>query len=197
MAIITVTVADAEPTPTRWAMPPDPSVQRSPIPQGTITYSGEDAIATLAGGNQTSYGLNLTMPTGFAYLPRVVLVRFASDDITESWDATGEVLYTLTSAGQAAGGTFGSVFHAMLSPGAFVRSAAKASRLWVPAAGSPKLMLQGADVYGIALTDMDSGAGGSTAGDISYWVQFYVFNIDQIDKWEVNTPIPVISHVAF
>lgn len=197
MAIITVSVSDAEPTPRRWVMPPSGIITRSPVPQGTIVFTGVDAIATLAGGNQTFYSLILTMPTGFAYLPRTVLVRYSSDSAVESWDDTGLVFIRLDSGGAATLGAAGAISHGLSSPGTWHGGAASASRIWTPSVGSPKIMLKGGDRSNFEIADMDSGAGGQTAGDMSYWIEYYVFGIEQIDNWEVNTPIPVINHTAF
>lgn len=197
MAIITVSVADGDPAPRRWVMPPSTIATRSPVPQGLITFSGIDAIATLAAGNQTFYSLILTMPAGFAYLPRTVLLRYTSDSTVQTWDDTGLAFIRIDSSGAASLGQAGAISHGLSSPGVWNGGAANASRIWTPSDGSPKLVLKGGDRTNFELTDMDAGAGGQTAGDMSYWIDYYVFGIAQVDNWEVNTPIPVINHTAF
>lgn len=197
MAVVTVTVADSEPTPQRWEMPPNPLVGRSPVPQGLLTYSGTDAIATLTAGSQTVYKLTLSLPPGFAYLPRIMLVLYSSDDTGQSWDADGFAKYLRPSIGSSSSGAIGNTIFTMHSQGAFTASATNATQLWTPGTGAPKLIIHGDDTLQVNLTDMDAAAAGQAAGDMSYWIEMYVFNIDQIDKWEVNTPIPTISHTAF
>lgn len=197
MAIISVVVTDAAPVPTRWAMPTSGQTNRSPVPQGLLTYSGKDAIATLAGGNQTSYSLAIQFPAGFAYLPRTILMRYSSDDLDISWDADGFLFADRPSVGASFAGSVAQTAFSCNSNGIWNRAAAFASRVWAPTAGSPKLIFQTGDELQVVLADIDVAADGATAGDMTYWIQLYVFNIDQIDNWEVNTPIPVISHTSF
>jgi len=197
MAIIAVAATNLLPFPQAWELPPGPVALRSPIPRGLVTFAGIDAIAALVGGNQTNYGLKLTMPPGFAYLPRTILIRYSSDDTDISYDAEGLAFLTVANAGGSDIGEPGAISHGLTSPGVFTRAAVSGSRIWTPSDGSPKIMLQGGDTFEALLTDMDVAADGATAGDMSYWCQYYVFDVDQIDKWEVNSPIPVISHVSF
>lgn len=197
MAIIAEVFSDDKPTAHRWSTPANYVQLRSPVPVGLITFAGTDPIATLVATNQIRYALTITMPKGAAYLPRSFLFRYNSDDVDESWDADGVMDFTRTSFGDSTFGAVGSTTFGIHSQGSFTRAAAVATRMWVPSPGSPKLLLQGGDTYLTELSNMDAGAGGQAAGDMIYWHDWYVFNLDQIDKWEINTPIPVISHVSF
>lgn len=188
MAVVTVSVADSAPFAQKWEMPNNYEGIRSPIPRGLITFTGTDAIATLSAGDETSYQLLLTMPPGFAYLLRLLHVRFVSDNLVANFGLFGHTFYSRTVD------PINNQF-SIVAPGVAINNAVVGQILWAPVATAPKLMLRGGDQMGIRLSDMD--AGGSTAGDMLYFHQFYIFDIDQIDKWEVNTPIPVISHSSF
>lgn len=188
MAVVTVTVTDAAPIATKWEMPGNYEGLRSPIPRGLISYYGTDAIATLSAGDETAYKLTLTMPPGFAYLLKAIMLRFQSDDLVANFGLRGLMSYGRSGEPQSPAFT-------LVSPGEIIVLAVQSNIIWAPVATTSKLMMLGADVLELRLSDMD--AGGSTAGDIKYFAQFYVFDVDQVDKWEVNTPIPVISHTSF
>jgi len=195
MAVITKAVSDNSPTPLQWEIPTGPQVLRSPIPLGLVTFAGIDAIAAKISTNVTSYVLTLTMPKGFAYLPRYCVIRFASDDLVAEWNLRGLGKYNRFSRGQAGAGEVGATYFQLISPGANEQLALFKNFVWTADTGTPKLMLQEGDTMVMYLEDMDAGA--TTAGDMNYWVEFYVYQVDQIDKWEINTPIPVTSHSAF
>lgn len=188
MAIVTVSIADALPIATKWEMPANYEGIRSPIPRGIVTYSGTNPIATLSAGDETSYKLTLTMPPGFAYLLKTLHMRFISDDLVNNFNNIAQGFY-----GRAVDPI--DTEFVIQTPGEAIIGAVVAFKLYGPIATTPKLLLLGDDTIGCRLADMD--AGGSTAGDVLYYWQFYVFDVDQVDKWEVNTPIPTISHTSF
>lgn len=192
MAIITVTVTDTEPVPTAWELPESPEQIRSAIPRGLITFRGTSAIAALDAANQTSYVLSLTMPGGAAYLLKSIMLRFQSDDLTNDFNNLGLGLWVGPSF--PVGGVEVPGF-AVIAAGELINAAALSNKVWVPGPITTKRTLITDDILAIHLADMSADA--STAGDMSYWIEFYVFQVDQIDKWEVNTPIPVISHTSF
>lgn len=188
MAVVSVSVLDAQPSATKWAMPNNYQGIRSPIPRGTITYRGTDAIATLSAGDETAYSLALTLPPGFAYLLKVCSLRFKSDSLVANFGLVGFSSYTRALDPI-------SCQFSLISPGEAINNAVVAEIMWAPVATAPKLLLGGLDVQTFRVSDMD--AGGSAAGDMLYYMQYYVFDVDQVDKWEVNTPIPIISHTSF
>lgn len=194
MATVSITTSDATPVGIKWEMPTNYEGLRSPIPRGLVFFSGTEAIPTLSAGDVTNYRLNLTLPTGFVYLPKDALINFISDDLVVNFDNNGVLTY------QGASGTINNPLtpsrsYNLTSPGVVNFFAALGTKIWVPGVGTPKLFMQGLDVFNMRVADID--AGGSTAGDINYFMNFYVFDVDQIDKWEVNTPIPTISHTSF
>jgi len=191
MAVVTVAVVDSAPFATKWEMPNNYQGIRSPIPRGLITYQGSDAIATLSAGDETSYQLSTVMPPGFAYLPRNISLHFQSDDLVNNFGLNGLMIYNFV--GQLSNARRPT--YNLTSSGEAIGLAVIARKVWVPGTGTGKLLLTGGDSIVFQLSDMDSG--GSTAGSLAYYIEYYVFDIDQVDKWEVNTPIPVIAHTSF
>lgn len=195
MTIVTKSVANNSPIPQQWELPTGPQVLRSPIPMGLVTFSGIDPIALKAAGDETSYILTLTMPKGFAYLPRYMVIRFSSDDLVAEWNLCGLGKYNRASRGEVGAGDVGATYFQLKAPGSNTQLALYKNFIWVADSGTPKLMLQENDTLVMYLEDMDAGE--TTAGDMNYWIEFYVYQVDQIDKWEINTPIPVLNHAAF
>jgi len=195
MAIITVSITNTSPTPTAWEIPGGPAGLRSPVPRGLINFHGTDAIATKIAGNETSYLLTITMPDGFAYLPRNTVLRFGSDDLVAEWQVLGFGAYQRLSRGSTSKGEPGASHFNLKAPGFSFVNAAFKNYIWTPTEGTPKLIMLGGDKMQFYLADMDAGE--TTAGDLSYSCEFYVFDVDQVDKWEVNTPIPVINQASF
>lgn len=189
MTVIAVTVTDATPVPTKWEMPLNYVGLRSPIPRGLLTYRGTSAIALLGAGDETAYRLNLEFPVGFFYLPKVLQLRYKSDDLVAQFNDRALGNY---------GGSGVQANFNMVSPGIVISLAVTGIQVWTPALATPKLFIQGrAGSTGQTFFASDMSSGGSTAGDMQYFMQYYVFDVDQVDKWEPNTPIPVISHTSF
>lgn len=189
MAIITNTTTDITPIATRWSTPVTGLQIQSAIPLGLLIFHGTVAIATKIAGNETNMQLTVTMPDGFGYLLRNSMIRIASDDLINEFELIGLGQYN-----RALPPTFESLFN-MISPGNISNQAAKATKLYTPAPLTPKLVLRPGDGITFRIADMDANE--TTAGDMTWFHQFYVFALDQIDKWQVNAPQPVISHTSF
>lgn len=189
MAIVPIALTDSSPLPTAWETPPDPVALRSPIPRGLIRFDSSGAVAAKGAGDVTNLTIQITMPPGFAYLPRNVVVRFRSVDLVELFNANAQGFYVFNSDG----GRF--LPFNCTSPGQWVENGAVAGKIWVPGAGAPKLLMRDTDTITISMADMDAGA--SSAGSLAWIMEFYVFDVNQVDKWEVNTPIPIIDHASF
>jgi len=155
-----------------------------------IIYVGKQAIALLGSGDQTQFNLNYHMPTGFAYLLRNHMVRYNADDNDLNFTDTGFISYYLGRLEIAEWPQY-----PLLSPGTIAASPAAAEKIYMVSPQTPKLLLLGGDRLHSRLVDPSTG--GSVAGDMYWYSEFYVFDVDQIDKWEINTPIPTISHTSF
>lgn len=190
MTIVTVSITDTIPVPTRWSTPITGAQINSAIPLGLVIFNGTAEIAAKQAGDETSINLNLIMPQGFAYLLRNAMVRIKSDDLVNEFEVNGLGRYT-----RSIPDTVENCFFAMASPGNFSNQATTATKIYNPVVLSPKLLLRPADSLLFRFADVDSGA--TTAGDVAHYVEFYVFALDQIDRWQVNAPQPVISHTSF
>lgn len=195
MAVVAVQVVDTAPTPISWELPATKDQLRSPIPRGTINFHGTSAIALKAAGDETSFHLEVEMPTGFVYLPKDLMVRYVSDTVVNEWELRGNGTYWRPSAGDTGTGGNGNTPFNFISPGPSFTLAAIKTTIWTAERGTPKLVLRGGDKVIMFFADMDAGE--TAAGDVSWSCQFYVYDVDQIDKWEINTPIPVTSHGIF
>lgn len=187
MAVVDVNLADAAPSAVKWELPSEYNQLRSPIPRGIASFVGTGAVVAKGAGDETDLKLTITFPgAGFRYLPKHCAIRFLSDDLTESYNSNAIGFYITT--------TITCAFN-LTSPGQFQQNALLAGRLWVPAAGTNKPILAPGDTVVYNFADMTAGA--TSAGDLLWEIDFYQFTADQVDKWEIHTPIPVISHVSF
>lgn len=190
MTVITVTCTNAEPVPVRWSTPPTNQQINSAIPLGLIIFSGTDAIAAKQAGDETSLILKQVMPDGFVYLLRNTELQIRSDDLVLEFDLVGEGIYN-----RQLPDTIQQPKFTITSSGKYSQLATKAVQMYTPDVLTPKLILRPADTLEYRIADMDSGA--TSAGDLFYYTEFYVFAIDQVDRWMVNAPAPVISHTSF
>lgn len=190
MAVVTVAVTDSAPFDRRWSMPAGEEASlRSPVPRGIITYNGTNAIATLSAGDETNFTLNTAFPTGFVYLLKSAVIRYLSDDLVCNFNNQGFGNYIRSITGNT-----NTLFN-MSSPGEAIIGATQCLKIWVPAPGSPKIFMKAPDAIQFGFADMD--AGGSTAGDMTWAIEYYQYDVDQIDKFELNTPIPIIEQTSF
>lgn len=190
MAIVPIAITDSEPLPVAWSTPPTISQINSAIPLGLVIFNGKAAIALKGSGDETNLSLTLTMPQGFSFLMRNCMLAVRADDLVLEFELFGEGLYTRVLPKTDDPARFN-----MVCPGKISQSAAKAIQIYSPAPLTPKLPLRPNDTVVFRLADMDAGA--TSAGDLFHHVEFYVFAIDQVDRWMVNAPAPVISHTTF
>jgi len=187
MTIIAVTATDSLPTSTLWESPSTYQQLRSPVPKGLLRFDGNIDIPLLGSGDETNLTLSLLVPGGFAYLLRNFMMRISSDNLTNTFEVIGTGRYDRNGSEK--------VWFEVNSSGNFSNLAVKAQKIYVPAARTPKLLLTEPDGMTYRFADMASG--GSAAGDAHWYTEFYIFELDQIDKWQVNSPLPVISHTSF
>jgi len=196
MTVDSFDITDVSPRGYQWELPPGQEQQRSPVPRGLIVFAGTDAISAKIANDERTYNLVITMPSGGAYLPRNLFLRARSDDLVNNWTPTALATYDRSSISPSPGsGSQGQFHFNLVAPGILQVLAIVSQQLYVPGRGSAKLMLAGGDTMQFWLQDVDSAA--SAAGDVDYNLEFYVFASDQVDKWQVNTPIPTISHTSF
>lgn len=181
MAIVTVQATDAGDHQTLWAVPPDAKLDKSPIPRGIRHYHGEAAVAALGSGDQTAVIITFTFPTNFIYLARNISLMFSSDDTTEEFDQFGIMRlttgilqheYSLRSEGT---GRYGGTL--------------LAERVWRPMGAyrewiGPGTGDLGAGAVQLCVQDMSSDT--STAGDIFWNADFWIYDIEQCMNYPAN-----------
>lgn len=189
MAVISISTTDATPKVRRWEMPAGPQGIRSPVPRGILCFNGTTAIASKLSTNVTNVRLIVQPPTGYVHLLKSFALRVASDDLSIDFGLFGTGSYSLAS-------TAINPHFNIVAPGiSFVTLATRANIIFVPTPDTPKFFL--VDTDNIAFNVQDMSADASTAGDYFWNVELYQFDVDQIDKFELNTPIPVISSTSF
>lgn len=195
MTIIQYDIVAGPPKAVKWELPGNPDSLRSPIPRGTLNFHGTEPILAKGANDEIGFRLDVNLPNGFVYVPKDFMVRMVSDDLVNNWELFGNGTYSRPSAGSPATGGAGNNAFNFQSPGASFTNAAIKTVIWGPEGGTPKAIMRGGDELVMFFSEM--GAGVATAGDMSWSIQWYVYDVDQIDKWELNTPIPVTNLAVF
>ena len=65
---------------------------------------------------------------------------------------------------------------------------------WAPALNWPRMFVMGntGDTMAFVFNDPDVPAAGNVAGDIRLLAEFWMYDLDQVTKYPVNTAQPVI-----
>lgn len=188
MAIISVTATDVGNETVHWQVPPDNSLNESPIPRGLRIYQGTAQIAILGAGDETDFLLHLTVPLNFIYLPKTVTVSFLSDDITSEFGNIGILEYRPGSS------AFVGVVRdfEMISAGPSFRLAVRSIQTYRPQ-GEWRQWLVGSEADRLSVNIQDMSGDASAAGDVAWYAEFWEYDIEQCFKWPVNTPQPTIA----
>lgn len=192
MAVIEVAITDSTPIPYAWENLGGEEQARSIVPRGKVLFVGNDIIPLKVAGNETQYNLTLTLPDGFAYIARYIVIRIVSTTLVLEFDLVGSGQFTRPSLNLPTGFESNTWF-AMDSPGAQNFKAVNKTQVYTPSRGSPKVICKGGDSMEFFLSDMDAGE--TPIANAIYEVEFLVFDLNQVDKWEINTPIPVLTQV--
>lgn len=184
MTVIAVAANDVGNLTSRWQIPPEEALNNSPIPRGLREYQGTIAVPALGANDETNVSITLVFPTNFIYLPKSFTCTFTSDDTTTEFENFGSLEYQV--GGLSAIGT--RIMYPLRCEGASVRSALTSTQTYVPL-GTWRRFINGsnADLMAFFLADMSNDA--STAGDISWFADFLVYDVEQCFNWPVNTPI--------
>lgn len=190
MAVVPIALTDATPVPVLWDIPAEPQQLRSPIPKGLLVFGGSGAVTAKGAGDETNLSIALTLPSGLAYIPRNLMVSITSADLVIEFGLIGSCDIVTTIPGLGQNPRFN-----MICPGSNIAAAVLAQRLYVPDRGAIKPVMPESATVTFNFADMDAGA--TSAATARWYAEFYVFNPDQVDKWELNTPIPTINHTNY
>lgn len=184
MAVIAVTATDTGDLTTRWAIPDEKQLNNSPIPRGLREYKGTAAVPALGAGDQTNVGITFSFPSNFIYLAKSFTCSFVSDDLTSEFGNLGNIEYEVGGSASIAN----RIEYPIKSEGQSFRSAVKSDQTYVPL-GTWRRFINGSngDFFAFFLADMSGDA--STAGDVSWFADFLVYDVEQCFNWPVNTPL--------
>lgn len=183
MTVIAADTIDPGDETIRWEVPTDVILNNTPIPRGMRTYTGAGAVAALGANDETSVDITFTFPTAFNYLPRLLNISFVSDDLTTEFSNFGTLQYlgSLTN------------LHPLLCDGAAFRAAVRSVQTFYPT-GNWRRWINGPDGDVVDLFLADISGDTSTAGDVVWYAEFLEYDIEQCQKWPVNTPVPVFTN---
>ena len=186
MAVISVTGSDSGADQVNHAVPGEPELNYSVVPRATRHYESTLSYAAKLAADQTRVEVTFNFPQNFYYLLKSLVVNVQSDDQTLDFNANGAILYALdhwSNNPQVPVISDGVYFHT---------SSLKSGRLYTPR-DTPRYFIDGpkGDQFIIQLSDTSSDA--SPAGDVIWYAEFWVFDVDQVNKWPINTAQPVFS----
>lgn len=188
MAVIFVGETDTGFQTNHWQVPPEPALMASPIPRGYRIYRGTLPVLALGAGDETQVDIGMTFPTGYVYLPRQLTIEFISDDLTTEFSNNGQLEY------RPGGGAGLATTHsyALECPGASFRAAARSVQVYHPV-GTWKHFIRPEDGDLIHLWLADISGDTSAAGDVLWHAEFLEYDVEQLLRWEVNSPNPVYN----
>lgn len=182
MAIVNVVPGSAGEITKLWKIPPASRHTNSFIPRGIVTFEGSSSIAAKIAADQTRVQLTLSFSGSFCFALKNFSVRVTSDDQSNDFNNTGRVLF----------GASGLSAECVATGNTYADSTLKAQKIYTLPAGFGYPLMTG-DTDDILVTLADVSADASSAGDVIWFVQAYMYDIEQCNNYQVNTPFPVIS----
>lgn len=180
MAVVAVAAASAGSRETLWAVPADAALNKTPIPRGIRNYNGTVAVAALGSGDQTVVTVTLSFPTKFLYYPRDVSCWFKSDDATSEFEQFGGLTYLAAGGNQA--------IRYVLDSGGITRNTVDndAINVYRPIGGWRNWINLDGGPTSITLVVTDQSGDTSTAGDVSWTANFWIYDVEQCMNYPVN-----------
>lgn len=187
MAVVSVTQTDTGDGLKSWRIPGEPLVNTTFIPRGIRTYSGSAAVAAKGAPDQTRCTITLTFPTNFHFLIKSFTCRFTSDDTVNDFNSTGAITYV-----RGVGTFTADPMVEITSSGTINRGGAvAATKVYQMAVGAPRFMSNGAAGDSVLFDLADVSADASSAGDVLWLIEFFMFDQEQVLTWPINTCDPV------
>ena len=189
MANVAVSIA-MDPTYLPYERPSDPATLWTAIPRGLRGFIVELGILAAKPVNDTeTLALTATLPANFAYVMAEISLRL-SQDVASDWQASytlnlqnwyqgflgvstnWNIFFDNNSGGTGAPDTRGNPFRQPVIP---------TQPMWAPKGTSGIL---------INITTKNLQAAVGAAGTISAYINFWEFDLEQVKKFPINTPIP-------
>jgi len=163
------------------------------IPRGIRRFfSTFTTVSAKPFNDQLDLFLTATLPVGFAYLLRSIVMRVAQDD-ADDWEKTCEVLMTRAIPGQ---GVTSQVIHLEAT---LFRVGSGTDRIAVLARDADLSSFAGpfwsTQPIAAALRLHMANVEAATAdeGIVDAHVEFYEYDLNQAQRYWINTPIPVLK----
>lgn len=189
MTVIAVVATDPGDTVQQWAIPPGTQSADTPIPRGLRNYQGSGAVAALGANDETAVTITLEFPENFNYLPRNILISFRSDDATEEFEAGGFMSYGDMGSTSNSNGVELVSTNSLIVNNAGTLQALRAFR----PLGQWRRFVSGPRSDSIILQIIDNSNDTSTAGDVLWWADFWIYDIEQCLRWPVNLQEQLIT----
>jgi len=180
MAIVNVSVTDVGDVEQLWAVPADASLNKTPIPRGIRHYHGQTAIAALGVGDQTAVVISFTFPSKFVYLAKSMTIAFSSDDITSEFDPLGVLNYAQSGSDSPHKYQLKSEGNSSFGTALVAENIYRPLGTWREWINGP---FGGASV---SLSISDTSGDASTAGDVFWNGEFWIYDLEQCMNWPVN-----------
>lgn len=181
MTVISVTATDSGDSERLWAVPPDAALNKTPIPRGIRHYEGTVAVAALGASDQTNVQVAFSFPSQFLYVPKAISIWFESDDATCEFTQYGLLKYIgggspdyLLDSGT------GLAFNGVDNFAQKIYRPLGSWRQWLDPAGN------GLGPTNMHLVITDQSGDTSTAGDVFWSCDYWIYDIEQCMNYPVN-----------
>ncbi len=176
MAIVSITASDVGDDETLWGVPADLQLNKAPMPRGFRHYHGNVAVPLLGTGDQSVVRITFTFPTQRVFLAKSISLWFKSDDDTEEFQQGGLMTYR------------DSIDHnfALTSELGFGGVTNLATRIYRPLGSYRRWINNQGAATTLDLVVTDQSGDASTAGDVFWAADFWMYDIEQCMNYPVN-----------
>ncbi len=197
MAIITTTTTAPAVISTIHEVAPGAIQEGTTIPRGTALYAGILPVAALVATNQRAVVVNLTFGSSNVFLLKNLTFSYVADTVEEnSFVTAGVGKYHLSILDPISSADIGPQF-GLESPGSVgVGTTLESTRTWHLVNNWPRTFIHGetGDTMSFHFADPDPGAGGKVAGDLFFFGEFWIYDIEQVKRFPVHNPFPVVCY---
>jgi len=191
MAIV-ATAIDMDPTYLAYERPPDIASLWTAIPRGLRGFIVEfGAIDAKPQGDQQTLTLSGTLPANFAYVFSEIGLSMRQQFVTNWSDS-----YTLNLQNFFQGGFVGMSLtwdFAFANVGALADSIGSGQGSLDTVPRAPMWAPRGTSGIQIVISTFNQNASAATAGNLSAFINFWEFDLEQVRKYPINAPIPIHS----
>lgn len=190
MANVAVAIAMV-PTYLAYERPPDIVALWSAIPRGLRGFQVElDAVTAKPVNDTLTLALTGTLPTGFAYVFAEIALSVRGDTMSD-WDSEYSLNLQNFHQGSLALAMNWSFDFALMNLDSQTRGQGHTAIDQTPR--QPIFAARGASGIAIVINAFNSAAAVAAAGNVSAYITFWEFDLEQIRKYPINAPLPTHS----